>query len=451
MIPANKNLRLIPLVIAMAFLLEAVDTTILNTAIPSIAKSLAVISLNLKIALISYLLSLCVFIPISGWVADKYGLKRVFIIAMGIFTLSSFACGLATTLPQLVLGRILQGVGGAFIAPLGRLMVATWYPRKEIIPTTNKIIILVLIGPALGPLLGGWITTHLGWRWIFWVNVPIGLIDILAASVLLPEYRKQNVHKLDYFGFVLFGGSLSSMVFSLSALSEDSVNHHFIFAVIACSVAMFVIYIWHSRKLAHPILETSLFRFRTFRIAIAGNLATRLSFGATMFVIPLMLQIEYGYTPIRAGFVLAFMALGAITTKLFSQQIIRATGFRKALIGNCFLIATILATLSQVGHHSPTWWLCLLTYGCGVLAALNFSSVNPLTFAETEDSDHSAAASVLSTTMQFSQSCSIAIAAMILQHSQMNFSLTFQAMAVMMALSSTVFYFLKKGDGQSLY
>ncbi len=457
--PAVK--RFILPIASLAMLMETVDMTIINTAIPAMSKSLHVGPIDLKIALISYLLSLAIFIPISGWLADKYGIKKVFIIALGIFTLSSISCGFSNNLWELVIGRTIQGLGGSLMAPLGRLMVVKWFERDELIQTMNRVVIWALIGPALGPLLGGFLTEHFSWRWIFWVNIPFGIINIILAHYLLPESRAEKIHKLDITGFLLFGLGLAGLTFGLSALSEEGLNLSIIIPIIAFSLLLLISYILHSKRQNFPVLNTNLFRLRTFRLSILGNILTRLGFGGIPFLLPLMLQIPLRYSPQFAGGIVAAFAIGAMIVKLFSKRLISYTGFKKLLLINTVLLGLSLSLFASITATTSSIIIVLFVLISGFFASLQYSCMNPLAFSDTSPNETSGATSIHSVTIQISASFSVAICALILKkfsHSSpgehllnlSDFHYTFLIVSLMTILSTAVFFFLKKEDGSNL-
>jgi EmrB/QacA subfamily drug resistance transporter len=457
--PAIK--RFIPPIVSIALFMEAVDTTIINTAIPVMSKSLHVKPIDLKVALISYLLSLAIFIPISGWLADKYGIKKVFIIALGIFTLSSVSCGFSNNLWELVIARIFQGLGGSLMMPLGRLMVVKFFERQELIQIMNRVVVLGLIGPAIGPLLGGCLTETLSWRWIFWVNIPFGILNILLAYYLLPESRAENIHKLDIIGFLLFGLGLAGLTFGLSALSEEAINLSLVILILIFSVALLIFYILHARHQIFPVLNTTLFRLRTFRISIIGNILTRLGFGGLPFLLPLMLQIPLGYSPKMAGGMVAALAIGAMLIKSISKRLLAYIGFKTLLIINTVLLGLSLSLFATVASETPIIVIIGYVLLFGILASLQYSSMNPLAFAETHPEELSGASSIHSVTIQITSSFSVAICALILKKlntvklggnilNLADFHDTFLIVGFMTMISSIVFLFLKKEDGLSL-
>lgn len=451
----RKNIIL--LIVALALFMESVDTTIINTAIPAMALSLEVSPINLKLALISYLLSLAIFIPISGWVADKYGMKKVFIIAVLIFTLSSIWCGFTQTLPQLILARLAQGIGGSLTLPVGRLIILRTCERHELISKMTIVVMIAALGMMLGPLLGGIITEKLSWPWIFWVNVPIGGLAIILSIGLLPEIPKRKVPKLDKLGFILFGSGLASLTLGLSMLSETDVSQSLSIFLISMAIILIALYIKHSHKKTQPIVKIDLLEVRTFRVAVLGNLFARLGFGGVPFLIPLLLQIGLGFSPQLSGLLLAPVALGVFIVKPLSVHILRALGYKKVLIINTFLVGVALMALSMINQNSSIYTISFLTMIYGFLIALQYTGMNSLAYANISNDDMGAATSIMSTIQQLAQSFGVAVAALILQmfsvHHRLNVTIfheTFISLGLITMLSIFIFLQMQNEDGREL-
>ena len=302
--------RIIALIVSLALFMDALDATIINTAIPAMSRSLAVNPVDLKIALISYLLMLAIFIPTSSWFADSFGAKRVFISAIIIFTFSSLWCGYALTLFELVLARAFQGIGGALMLPIGRLILLRTFKRHELVDAMNHVIMVVSLGVMLGPLAGGFITDHFSWHWIFWVNIPVGALAILFSFYWIKDVAPKSRQQFNFIGFFMFGGGLAGLTFSLSDISESSANHQIALLIMCFSIFLLITYFIYSRKQAHPMINTKLFRFRTFRVSMIGNLVSRLGFGGVPFLLPLLLQIGLGYSAQMSGLLLVPVAMG---------------------------------------------------------------------------------------------------------------------------------------------
>ena len=458
----TSNKHIIALIVSLAGFMEALDTTILNTAIPAISRSLHVNPVDLKIALISYLITLAILIPISGWLADKFGLKRVFLCAITIFTLGSLWCGFASTLSQLVVARSVQGVGGAFMLPLGRLITLRSFPRHEVVDAMNHVIMVVSIGLMVGPVAGGFITDHFSWPWIFWVNIPVGIFAFIMAATFLPHTPPKHVRPFDTLGFALFGGGLATLTFSMSYLSESTTNEQTALLILCISILTLIIYFLYSHKQPHPILNTDLFRLRTFKISIVGNLFARLGFGGVPFLLPLMLQIGLGYSAVLSGMLLVPIAFGIILVKAISLRVLRKLGYRRTLVINTILVGMLLWVFQIIHLDTSPYAIALLTFVFGLLISLQYSAMNSLAYADMTAEELSSATSIVSTTQQLSQSFGVAAAALLLRYyspaatastfilTPEVFHQTFFAMGCLTLLTSLIFFKLHLHDGHQM-
>ncbi|KTD11577.1 multidrug efflux protein [Legionella gratiana] len=455
----SKNLILFT--VALAMFMEAVDTTIINTAIPVMAQSLSVDPIDLKLALISYLLSLAIFIPISGWIADKFGIKIVFIIALTVFTLSSIWCGFTNNLEELICARIVQGIGGSFTVPIGRLIILRTCERHELITKMTMVIMVASVGMMLGPLLGGIITSRFSWRWIFWVNIPVGILTIGLASKLLPYLAPRQIPPLDKLGFVLFGSGLATLTFGLSMISESNVTLTQTSMMLLIALLLLGGYIKHSYKRKHPIVQVELLHTRTFCISVIGNLLTRLSFGGVPFLLPLLLQITLGYSPSLSGLLLTPVALGVFLVKPLSVPILRWLGYKNLLIINTCLVSLSLLSFFSINSSSSIYDIGILTFTYGFLVSLQYTGMNSLAYANIKENDMSAATSIISTIQQLSQSFGVAISAILVSFFTYKYSVhpnfsvkifhdTFVALGALTFLSGIIFTFLKREDGLEL-
>lgn len=441
--------------------MEAVDSTVINTAIPAMSHSLAVEPVDLKVALISYLLSLAIFIPISGWLSDKFGTKKVFISALTIFTLSSLWCGFANNLIELVIARFIQGMGGALGLPVGRLIIVRTFGHKNLISMMSRVVTVGALGIMLGPVIGGFITNHFSWHWIFWVNIPVGVLAILLANYWLPASSPQQVPSLDKWGFIIFGTSLAGFTFGLSALSETTVKISIALCILLISILLLVVYALHSRRQVHPIVKTDLLRLRTFKISIIGNLISRLGFGGVPFLIPLMLQIGFGYSAEISGLLLAPTALGILFAKSVSLQLLRLVGYKRLLILNTFTAGLSIWIFSLVTINTPIYVVGFLTFLYGFMLSVQYTSMNSLGYAEISAENLSAATSIMSTLQQLAQSFGVAISALFIRLfsliSSTNLVLTptifhhtFLAIGIITMISSLIFMRLNVNDGQEM-
>lgn len=457
----HSTKRITMFIVSLALFMDVLDSNILNTAIPAMSTAFQVTPIDLKIALISYLLSLAIFIPASGWASDRYGAKNIFIAALGLFTLSSFFCGHAQSLVQLVIARFIQGIGGAFMISLGRLIIARTFKRHELVEAMNTVIIVVSVAVMLGPFIGGVIVDHLSWPWIFWVNIPAGLLTMLFAKLYLKDVEPKKPRPFDLVGFILFGGSLAMLCFSLSEMSASNINTRAITVRTMISIAMLIAYVIYATKARYPIIRIELLRIRTFRISVFGNLCTRLGFGGMPFLLPLMQQIGFGYSAQLSGLLLVPIALGIVFSKLIAIKILRKTGYRKYLFVNTLLVGFILWIFQLITAETPLYLIALLTFVLGVFTSAQFTGMNSLAFAEIQPEDLSASTSITSTIQMLSQSLGVAIGAILLRFfssyadhplllSTQIFHDAFFALGFITCLSAIIFVFLKPEDGKQM-
>src|ERR1700720_4368809 len=333
---------MLPWLVAVAFFMESLDTTILNTAVPAIARALAVAPLSMKAVLSSYTLSLAVFIPLSGWMADRFGTRRVFSSAIGLFTLGSFLCGISSNIPVLVACRILQGCGGAMMMPVGRLTMVRTFAKSELIRAMSLVAIPGLIGPMLGPLLGGLIIAYFHWSVIFFVNIPIGLCGLVLVYRHLPNYREKRNYPLDIIGLILFGSGIALLSYVLEVFGETTLSGREMLGLLTISAALLGAYGLHTTRTAHPLLPLNLVRIRSFRVAVSGNLFTRLGVGGIPFLLPLLYQVGLGYSPIQSGLLILPQAFAAMSLKLTMPPILKRFGYRRVLIVNTLALGLMI-------------------------------------------------------------------------------------------------------------
>lgn len=405
---------IVPWVVAIAMLMETIDMTILSTAIPVMAQSFQISPLSLKLALTAYLISLAVFIPISGWMADKWGAARVFISALGVFTLGSLACALSQDLTALVIARFVQGIGGAMMMPVGRIVVLKTFDKSELIRATNNMIMPGLIGPALGPLLGGLIVHHLSWRWIFIVNIPIGIIGIFLAKRFMINYREENHYALDWVGFLLLGFGLISfsMLLELLANGVTAIVQIMIAAII--STILLVGYALWSKQVTHPILALYLFNIRTFAKGISGSLLSRITISAMPFLMPLLFQIGFGWSPVVSGALVSTQAIGSMLGKGMVKMLIRHLGFKRMLIVNSLIMAVMVGFFYWTTAETSKWLIAIALTLFGAAMAIQYSGVNLLCYADMPKADISKATSLNSMVQQYSGSIAIAFSAIVI-------------------------------------
>ena len=308
------------IIVACTMFMESLDVSILNTSIPVIAKSLQISPIDLKLALICYLICLAIFVPISGWIADKFGAKKIFLMALSLFTLSSIACGFSNSIGALIFARTFQGIGASFLVPIGRLIILKSFERRDVPYLMNHVIMFASTGLMLGPLLGGIISFHYHWAWIFWVNGPIGCVLLIASIYYLPHIQRHHVHRLDILGFIFFGFGLAGFVFALTLFSELEIDIHLGYWLLMGSMLLLIMYSIRAKKQTYPIVKTSLLNYRLFGISFVSNALSRMIFGAIPFLLPLLFQVCFHYSPIQSGLLVSPIALGIFCSKLIQKN-----------------------------------------------------------------------------------------------------------------------------------
>jgi len=409
----ERTKRLLPWIVAVAFLMEALDTTILNTAVPTIAAALGVVPLSMKAVLSSYTLSLAVFIPLSGWMADRFGTRRIFSTAIVIFTIGSLLCGLCTSVQALVACRILQGMGGALMVPVGRLTIVRTFDRSELVRAMSFVSIPALVGPMLGPVVGGFIVGYFHWRVIFFVNVPVGLLGLYLVWRDLPDYRAAPVPRLDLLGLILFGAGIGLLSYVLEVFGEHTLRAGTIGVLLAVSLGLLAAYGRHAVTTPHPLLRLDLFRVRTFRAAVIGSFITRLGAGGIPFLLPLLYQVGLGFSPVQSGLLLMPQSAAAMGLKMTMPRILTRFGYRRVLLANTLLMGGVIAGFAAIGPHAPIPLIVVLAAAFGFLASLQYTSMNTLAFADIGAPDASMSSTIVSTFQQMSLSFGVATASLV--------------------------------------
>jgi EmrB/QacA subfamily drug resistance transporter len=460
--PAVSSKRLLPWLVAVAFFMESLDTTILNTAVPAISAALHVAPLSMKSVLASYTLSLAVFIPISGWMADRFGTRRVFASAIGIFTLGSFLCGISSNIQLLVACRVLQGCGGAMMVPVGRLTLVRTFAKSELIRAMSFVAIPGLIGPMLGPVAGGLIVGYFHWRLIFYVNIPIGIFGLLMVYLHLPDYREEQTRPLDLLGLILFGSGIALLSYVLEIFGEHTLSVLEILGLLTISLSLLSGYLLHAKGSAHPLLQLNLFRIRTFGAAVSGSFFTRLGIGGVPFLLPLLYQVGLGFTAIQSGLLIAPQAIAAMSTKFLMTKILARFGFRGVLISNTVILGLLLMLFATIRLGTPVWFIVMLAFCYGTISSLQYTSMNTLTYADIREEQTSNASSIASTMQQMSMSFGVASAGLATAffipariHTNQGEMIhgIHQALLVLggfTILSTTIFHKLKSGDGSNV-
>jgi EmrB/QacA subfamily drug resistance transporter len=401
---------LLPWLVAVAFFMESLDTTILNTAVPVVSKALGVTVLSMKSVLASYTLSLAVFIPISGWMADRFGTRRVFAAAIGVFTLGSFLCGLMSSLHLMVACRLLQGCGGAMMVPVGRLTLVRTFPKSELVRAMSFVAIPALVGPMLGPLAGGLIVAYLNWRMIFFLNIPIGIVGLVLVYLHLPDYRAAAVKPLDIIGLILFGAGISLLSYVLEIFGEHTLSAGEVLGLLSLSLALLFGYGLHARRTAFPLLQLGLFRIRTFAAAVSGSFVTRLGIGGVPFLLPLLYQVGLGLSPVQSGLLIMPQAIAAMSTKAVLPAMLNRFGYRRVLVTNTVVMGALLMAFATIAPRTPLWLIVAQAFCYGALTSTQYTSMNTLVYADVPEASASNASSIASTFQQLAISFGVAAA-----------------------------------------
>ncbi|AZA61053.1 MFS transporter [Chryseobacterium indoltheticum] len=451
--------KVLPLILATAIFMQMLDSTILNTSLPSIAKDLNESPLNMQNAIISYVLTLAVFMPASGFLADRFGTRRVFIFALVLFSLGSVLCALSQNLTHLVISRVIQGVGGSLMTPVGKLALIKTFNRNELLKAMNFAIVPALIGPVLGPLVGGYMVDYLSWHWIFLINIPIGVLGIVLGLKYMPNYNSRETD-FDLKGFMIFAAA--SLLLSVSLeLFGDMQNITPVLLVFIFGFLFLYYYYRHAKRGNNPIFPLSLFQVRTFRVGIIGNLATRLGISSVPLLLPLMIQIAYGQSAVTSGWIIAPMALTAMFGKSSVIKILNKFGYRRTLMVNTFIIGVLICCLAIPDIHTSIYWFVPVIAILGFFNSIQFTSMNTISIADLRNFQTSSGNSLISVNQQLAIGFGIAFGLIVLKiyenspelirHETHNaFRYTFLTVGILTILSSLVFRRLHTFDGRNM-
>src|SRR5665647_219517 len=407
--------RIVPLIIAVALFMENMDSTVIATALPAIATDIGSNPLALKLAITSYLLSLAIFIPASGWTADRFGARTVFRAAIAVFVLGSIGCALSSSLTDFVIARIVQGMGGAMMTPVGRMVLVRSISKRELVAAMAWVTTPALIGPVLGPPVGGFITTYASWHWIFIINVPIGLVGIVLATRYIEDVRAEQHERFDIVGMVLAGLGIAGVAFGLSVLGLNFLPWTVVAALVVGGVFFIAAYLVHARHTANPALDLTLFRLPTFFASVTGGFIFRLGLGALPFLLPLMLQVGFGMTPFESGMVTFSTALGAMGMKWATATILRRFGFRTILVTNALISSAFLAVCAGFTQTTPVAIMVVLLLVGGFFRSLQFTSINTIAYADVEPRRVSRATALVSVAQQLAVSTGVALGALVVE------------------------------------
>lgn len=453
--------RYLPWVAALAIFMQSLDGTILNTSLPSIAADMNYSPLEMQSIIVSYTLTLALFIPLSGWLSDRFGSKRIFILAVALFTLGSALCAASYDLLTMNCSRIIQGIGASMMVPVARLAILYQFPRRELLRVMNLITTPGLLGLVIGPSLGGWMSDHLSWHWVFLVNIPIGIIGILMAKFIMPNFRNK-VGRFDGKGLMFFSLALVLITLAME-LSSSSImdNWQLVFALVVFSSVLFRGYYKHFKKVNNPIIDLNLFKVRTLKVGLIGSLITRFGISGLPFLLPLLFQVGFGYSPTVSGLLLLPSSITTIAVKPLIVPLVNRWGYRKILISNTLFLAVIILTFSLMNQDTPLGYSVFLMIAYGAFTSVQMASMNTITLSDVTDDQASGANSMLAIMQQLAISFGISIAAMVLSFYKEllgdktellvgAFKYTLITLAIFTALSCLTFTKLKPDDGSKV-
>lgn len=447
---------LVPLIVSSSLLMQNLDSTALVTALPMIATSLGEPPVRLHMAITAYMLSFAAFLPLSGWLADRYGARHIFRLSMALFTLSSVLCGMAQSYEQLVALRSLQGLSGAMMVPVGRIILVRSIPKAELVGAIALMGLPSIVGPVVGPLFGGMIAQLSSWRWIFWINVPVGLIGIVLVTRYIENVREEGSRPFDWPGFFLLSGGMACVVLGMDLVINGGGAPAGL--VLIGGAAALVGYLWHARRTVAPILDLALLRIRTFSATVFAGSLFRVGVGANPFLLPMMLQTGFGYSPIQSGLVTCTSAIGAFGMRTMARRVLKRFGFRNVLVWNGMIAALFLAICGAFRPDTPRAIMIAVVLAGGVFRSLQFTSLNAFAYADVEQKDMSQATTFQQMAQRLSMSVGISIAAIILHLfspgdgsvSLQAFTIAFFAIGALCLLPSVAFLRLPADAGEAM-
>lgn len=456
----STQLRVLPWLVAIGFFMQTLDGTILNTALPAMATSLGESPLRMQSVVVAYALTVALFIPASGYLSDRFGARNVFLAAILVFSAGSLACALSESLTQLVLARVLQGVGGALLLPVGRLAILKSFPKAELLRVLSFVTIPGLIGPLVGPVLGGFLVETLSWHWIFFINLPVGLVGAVATRMFMPEL-KETPAPFDWTGFLLFGGGMVAASFSLQAIGERTLSVTSSLLLLGAGLAMMAAFWLHAGRHAQPLFRRQLFTIHSYAVGLMGNLFARLGSGAMPFLTPLFLQVALGFPPTTAGLFMVPSVLGAMASKAIVERIVDRLGYRRVLTINTLLLGLLIASFARIEPGVSPISLALQMFVFGAINSLQFTAMNTLTLSDLSGPSAGEGNALLSVVMQLSMSLGVAAAGALLLElaptaatpgsgTLQAFHRTYACIGVLGALATVIFLQLHPEDGASL-
>ncbi len=456
----SRQTRLTAVIVACALFMQNLDSTIIATALPTMARSFGYDPVRMNVALTSYLLSLTVFIPASGWVADRYGSRNVFRMAVVVFTAGSIWCGLSSGLPELVAARVLQGLGGAMMVPVGRLLLLRTAAKTELVAAMAWLTMPALIGPVVGPPLGGFIVTYFDWRWTFFINIPVGIVGIIAVSLYIKDFREPPKGRFDLTGFLWSGLAMVCAMAGMETVARDLVPVPVTLGLVAAGFVFAFAYFAHARRTAAPLLDFTLLRQPSFGLSISAMMLFRTGIGAVPFLLPMMLQVGFGEAAVQSGLITFASSAGALVMKPAAQYALRMFGFRDTLIWNGILSAFLLAICALFRPTWPAAAIYLALLAGGFFRSLQFTALNTLAYSDVPRPQMSAATSLYTCGQQLAATIGVTIGALSLELARImshhvapqntDFSVAFLVVAGLTLFSVPFGYFLPAGAGDDL-
>lgn len=406
----QPEFRLLVFLVSIGFFMQALDTTIVNTALPSMAHALHEDPLRMHSVVVAYVLTVAAFIPLSGWLADRFGVRNVYTAAIVIFTFASLGCGLSQSLNQLLLFRVMQGVGGALLLPVGRLAMLKVIPRSQFLSAMSLMSLAGLIGPLIGPTLGGWLVEIATWHWVFLINIPMGLLGLLVTFKAMPNVTEPTVKSFDLSGFLLLVVAMVGMSLGIEHLSSREYSSTFSLGLIMAGLVAALIYAYHAHHHQNALFRSNLFKNKIYAIGILGNFFARFGGNAVPFILPLMLQVAFGFEPFYTGLMMIPLVIGSLFSKPIIRQLIQKFGYRNVLLTNTIAVGVCIASFALTTAETPIWLRALHFFIFGTLNSIQFVSMNTLTLKDLAQKDASSGNSFLSMIMMLSMSIGIALA-----------------------------------------
>jgi EmrB/QacA subfamily drug resistance transporter len=448
----SANSRALLWLVAVGFFMQTLDSTIVNTALPSMARSLGESPLRMQSVVIAYALTMAILIPASGWIADRVGVRRAYFGAILVFVVGSLACAMSTSMTQLILARVVQGAGGALLLPVGRLAVLRAYPREQFLSAMSFVAIPGLIGPLIGPTLGGWLSEHASWHWIFLINIPIGIVGAAATLRYMARDSRGAHAPFDATGYLLIAIGMAAISVSLEGLAELGMQRAFVMLLLVFGLASLTAYWLHAARTATPLFSPDLFHVRTYAIGLLGNLFARLGIASMPFLVPLLLQVSLGFTPLQAGLTMIPVTVAALGMKRLVTPLITRFGYRNVLVTNTFLVGLAIASFALVTPDQPVWIRVIQLFVLGAVNSLQFTAMNTVALKDLKAEAASSANSLLSVVQMLSMSLGVAAAAALMAtfgdvfastaevHALRAFQATFVCVGAMTCASTWIFW-----------